>query len=42
MGWLDAFLLDLGLTLFYLVYGFGFNCLFDWGRRAWGQRVGRS
>lgn len=33
MGWLDALLLDLGLTLFYLVYGFCFNWLYDWSRR---------
>lgn len=32
MNWWQAFLLDLGLTVYFMVYGFAFNWLYDLGR----------
>jgi uncharacterized membrane protein len=33
IGWLQAFMLDMGLTVFFMVYGFCFNWLYDMTRK---------
>jgi uncharacterized membrane protein len=33
MGWLQAFALDMGLTVYFLTYGFCFNWIYDLVRR---------
>ena len=31
-GWWEALLVDIGLTLFYAAYAYGFHLVFDWAR----------
>lgn len=38
MTWLRAFMLDLGLTVYFMAYGFVFNRVYDWTRGMLARR----